>query len=331
LQHLAFRVAATHSAEVRVLRFLLGAAAAVAVAMGCGSTMVPAAAPASGQGLDLQAAGEGVSVSVGLDRAEVPSGDSVLMTVTVENHRDEPVVYAVQECNLPVLVQVTTAVPLEPPGRDWPGIRGDFKRYALDEGFAPAGFPARGPIRTTVTPRNCAMPEAQHGTVAAGASVVASLEWSAEGVPGVGVVPGGVPFTVSLAYDPGGAASAAAGDPNPATALQGTEYEGLVVDGRIQVVGEAPGVLSAGQAIDVLLSDLSFAGWLEQQPAATWSVANVYMFSYPTRSGDVPAGPHWAVELFRENGVPRHWAIAHIEPVDGTLQSLRYCNIPCDR
>jgi len=36
------------------------------------------------------------------------------------------------------------------------------------------------------------------------------------------------------------------------------------------------------------------------------------------------------IELFRENGVPRNWAIAFVQPFTGDLK-LNFCNVPCDR
>jgi hypothetical protein len=29
--------------------------------------------------------------------------------------------------------------------------------------------------------------------------------------------------------------------------------------------------------------------------------------------------------------VPRHWAIATVDPFDASLIAIHYCNIPCDR
>ena len=39
----------------------------------------------------------------------------------------------------------------------------------------------------------------------------------------------------------------------------------------------------------------------------------------PVRKDDriVPAGPTWEVDLFRENGVPRNWAIGFVDPTNG--------------
>jgi hypothetical protein len=45
----------------------------------------------------------------------------------------------------------------------------------------------------------------------------------------------------------------------------------------------------------------------------------------------MPKGPAWEIDLFREMGVPRHWAIAFVDPFDASLISVTYCNIPCAR
>ena len=45
----------------------------------------------------------------------------------------------------------------------------------------------------------------------------------------------------------------------------------------------------------------------------------------------MPKGPAWELDLFREIGVPRSWAIAFIDPFDASLISVSYCNVPCER
>jgi hypothetical protein len=51
----------------------------------------------------------------------------------------------------------------------------------------------------------------------------------------------------------------------------------------------------------------------------------------PKAEGIVPAGASWDIELFRERGVPRNWAIAYVDPFKSVVRSVTYCNSPCDR
>ncbi len=57
------------------------------------------------------------------------------------------------------------------------------------------------------------------------------------------------------------------------------------------MAGDAPKVVTAGQAIDALLSNQRFTNWLTEQPASTWSVANVWLQNPGKAQGIVPAGP----------------------------------------
>ncbi len=97
------------------------------------------------------------------------------------------------------------------------------------------------------------------------------------------------------------------------------------------MVGEGRPLATAGEAIDAALADEKFATWLADLPTQTWSNANLFLTSQSRAEGILPAGPAWELDLFREAGVPRHWAIAFIDPFDATLISVHYCDIPCDR
>jgi len=91
------------------------------------------------------------------------------------------------------------------------------------------------------------------------------------------------------------------------------------VNGTIRIGDHARKVVTAGQAVDALLGDKRFRAWLSEQPASTWSVANVVLLNYGPAQGIVPAGPSWEVDLFREIGVPRTAAIGFVDPFTGEL------------
>ena len=90
-------------------------------------------------------------------------------------------------------------------------------------------------------------------------------------------------------------------------------------------------ILSIGQAVDAMLGDQRFAVWLATMPARTWSGTNVFLSNNGKAEGIVPAGPSWEVDLFREVGVPRNWAIGFVQPFTGEVRKLTFCNAPCDR
>ena len=105
----------------------------------------------------------------------------------------------------------------------------------------------------------------------------------------------------------------------------------MAAEGLVRVEGEPPRLVSAGQAVDALLADERFASWLPLQPPTTWSNANLFLQSMPAAAGIVPAGPTWEIDLFREVGVPRNWAIGFVDAFTGQLRNLAFCNDPCDR
>jgi hypothetical protein len=162
-----------------------------------------------------------------------------------------------------------------------------------------------------------------------GQSVTSSVPWKAEIVAGVGALAGSVPFTVSAGYD-------RQNDPPshpPGNLLPGMWYpiyKQLVVRGALQVVGKGPALSGPGEVIDAVLTNKKYAKWLGDQPRATWSNANLFLAA-GRKDGFDPKVPSWELDLFVEMGVPRHFAIAFIDPFDASLLLVQYCDVPCHR
>jgi hypothetical protein len=62
----------------------------------------------------------------------------------------------------------------------------------------------------------------------------------------------------------------------------------------------------------------------------TWSNANIFITA-GGGGGIMPNQPAWDIELFRENNVPRNWAIAFVDAYSGAILGATYCDDPCDR
>ena len=227
-----------------------------------------------------------------------------------------------------MLFRSVLPVPLDPAGRDWDGIEGTFKHYSLTQGYREGGAPMSQPgwVYGNATPCKDPSPDTM---LEPGGSLTDSMTWSALLVKGVPALPGDVAFNVSIAHDPSGAPpSHPLGYKGPLASWFKT-YQQLTVTGTIRIVGDAPPVLSAGQAIDAMLADQRFTSWLAEQPASTWSVANVFLQNPGKAQGIVPAGPSWDVELFREvEGVARNRAIGYVDPYSGKVLSLTFCYPP---
>ncbi len=108
-------------------------------------------------------------------------------------------------------------------------------------------------------------------------------------------------------------------------------FEQVQVSGEVTVEPGDQRLKSPGQVIDALLADKAFSKWLAKEPKRTWSNTNLFLLSWPKHEGIIPKGPSWEIDLFREVGVPRQWAIAFVDPFDATVRSVTYCNVPCDR
>jgi hypothetical protein len=261
---------------------------------------------------------------------KVRPGETVTMRARVRNDGLVPIDYMVPRCQGAASLTFAVALPLKPAGRQWHGLAQTFKDYALSEGYGPGGVPATDPVRLDIPETPCREGHFE-AVLAPRVSVSSSFEWKAEIVGGVSTLPGELPFSVTVGYDRQDEPPSL--PPNVWGPIGSTVavYTQLRVDGSILVDGPAQPILSAGEAIDVLLGDPTFAGWLRQRPPATWANANLFLVSSPAADGIVPAGPSWNIELFREVGVPRNWAIAFVDPFAAVLRSVTYCDIPCDR
>ena len=293
-----------------------------------GTPTDPGASPGEAPPASITASQDGLTLAVMLDRSVVEPGGRIVMMVSVRNDRSTPSIVGFGMCGIPATISGDLAVPWEPLGKDWDAIAGEFKRYATQEGFGPGGVRANAAV--TVYSRTDPCPqEPEERKLAPGESASVLSTWTAQIVPGVPALPGDVPIHVDVAYD--------RPDPlpppvcNPFCGLRTVPWKSMAAEGLVRVEGNPPRLVSAGQAVDALLADERFASWLPLQPSTTWSNANLFLQSLPAAAGIVPAGPTWEIDLFREVGVPRNWAIGYVDAFTGQLRNLAFCNDPCDR
>lgn len=258
------------------------------------------------------------------------SGEIVTFTGTFHNGTAEPMDYPVPWCGGAASAYVSVALPQEPNGRAWTGIAQTFKKYVLTQAYGSGGVPALEPVRVDVRAKPCKDGQFE-AMIGPGESITTSMSWKAEIVAGVEALGGTIPYTVSAGYDRQN------GPPSYPPDYQGPRgswspmYKQLAVTGTIEVAGAGPALAGPGEVVDAVLRDRKFARWLRAEPTTTWSNANLFLTSQPASVGIMPAGPAWELDLFREVGVPRHWAIAFIDPFKSELISVTYCDVPCDR
>jgi hypothetical protein len=142
---------------------------------------------------------------------------------------------------------------------------------------------------------------------------------------------GPVPFTVLVGYDRLNGPPSYPPDYKGPRGSWSPIYKHLIVKGVLEVEGTGRTLAGPGEVVDSILADAKFTEWLADDPQSTWSNANLFLTRQPKAQGILPAGPSWELDLFKGIGVPRHWAIAFIDPFDASVRSVTYCNVPCDR
>ena len=279
---------------------------------------------------EFVAEADGYTLTVTADRLTLAPGETVTFEATFYNGTDRPIDVAGPQCGAGVNGSVQVELPTKPVGKTWSGIRQTFKDYVLTQAYGPGGVPALEPLRLDISGPECGEYTIS-SELAAGKSVTRSMSWEAQIVAGIDALPGRVPFSVSVGYDQQN------GPPSYPPDYEGPRgswvpmFKSLTVNGDLRIVGEGRALKGPGEIIDALLADKKYATWLAEQPAKTWSNANLFLLSSPRPEGILPKGPAWDIDLFREVGVPRHWAIGFIDPFDATLISVHYCDVPCDR
>ena len=268
---------------------------------------------------------DGLTLTVSLDSPVVAPGEVVTFTATLRNGTTEPVNYSVPWCGGGASVAALVDLPQGPAGKTWSGIAQTFKDYVLTEGLGPRGAPPSLPVEVDAVAEPCADGQFE-AILAPGQSVTSSLPWKAEIIAGVRALAGSVPFTVSVGYDRQN--DPPSHQPGTISGLFVPIYKQLVVRGALEVVGEAPAIISPGEVIDAVLANKKYAKWLGDQPRATWSVVNLFLAPGRT-DGFPPTVPSWELDFFVEVGVPRHFAMTFIDPFDASILLAQYCDVPC--
>lgn len=286
--------------------------------------------PSDASSGELTANARELTLVATFDQLEVAPGGNVIVDVVIRNDRSEPVILALDQCGAPATMYSMVAVPTEPTGREWDGIAGVFKEYALTVGTGPGGALATAPKRIYATPTQCKN-GASELSLSPGESTTTSLEWAAELVAGVPALPGLSAFSISVGHDPTGEQPSHPPDYEGPVGMFLRNFEQLTVEGVLDIAGSKPNIITAGEALDSILADDRFAAWLSERPESTWSTANLFVWNRVPAEGIRPAGPSWEIDLFREVDVPRDWAVGFVDPFDGKLRGVSYCDAPCER
>lgn len=317
-----------HHRSMRRLPSLAALAIGLSACTAAASPVGPGGSTASGSppsprstaGATFSAESRGLQLVAVFDRVEVEAGGDVSVRLSLHNTRSNDVLFE-EPCGADAMV-VEVPNPREPAGREWEGIAGVFKAYALGESTgSPIESSIRSPLKTIARALPChAATEGEPGlerqTIAAGDTYETTLTWSAELVRDLPAGPGELRFSIDVLYDLESVGNGM------------VKAETLAVDGTITVLPGGPSTVSAGQAVDAVLADPEFTAWLSKQPRNSWANANLFLQPGATGVDVLPEVPYWDVELFRE---PRNWAIVYVDARSGAILRTMYCEIPCDR
>jgi hypothetical protein len=270
---------------------------------------------------------DGLVLTATRSAQEVAPGESLNIKVTLSNTRATSVLIHLGRCSGIATMFGLAGAPTAASGRTWEGISAAFKGFALANGSVDGGPVARP--TAIYAERNTCPIGSKMMTLEAGSTVTDSLTWTADLVSGAHVGPGEIPYTIGVDHDPNGAPPSYAPDYSGVRANWFPIYRQLTIDGTLMIAG-IPDVLLAAEAIDDLLASDRFMQWLSEEPETTWSNANVFLESQKDAEGIVPAGTAWEIELFRERGVARSWAIGFVDAHTGAILDLSICSSPCD-
>lgn len=280
-----------------------------------------ATAPSPSAPITFTAEHDRLELVASFDRLVVEPGGDVTVQLSLRNARSEDVSFS-EPCGQSDAMTVEVPNPVEPVGREWDGIAGVFKAYALGQSTGtPIESSVRTPLKTMAKGSRCHAPTVgepsfEHQTIPAGETYESTLTWSAELVKDLPAGPGDMPFSIQVRHD----IEAAGGGMYKA--------ETLAVNGAITVLAGGANVVTAGEALDAALADPDFSAWLSKQPRKSWENANLYLQPGAVGVDVLPTVPYWSVELFR---APRNWAIYYVDASAGTLLKRMFCDIPCDR
>ena len=285
----------------------------------------PAPSPVGSPTTDYAAEADGLTLTVTLDRAAVAPSEGVTFTVTLQNGTTEPVDYSVPWCGGGASVALSVDLPQEPVGKTWSGIAQTFKDYVLTEGLGPTRPPRgrsdrRGRRAMRERRRVRGDPRArrfghEYAALEGWRSWPVSAHWLAPshslcraGYDRQNDPPSHVPGTGVQHVGPD---------------VQATRRQWRLRGRRGRSGTRQPGRDHRRPAHEQEVRELArrrASGDVEQRE------------SLPCARQDrrLPSKVRtWNLDLFVEVDVPRHFAIAFIDPFDASILLVQYCDVPC--
>ena len=267
---------------------------------------------------------DGVTLSVLVEPNLLPRGGDITFTAVLRNGRGSFVDYASSSCAFAGL-SVSIPVPWEPTGRTWTGQEGWFKTYLLNHAYGPGGVAAHSPANPILLSTPC--DESDFDPI-----LTPGQEERADFSRAVRDVLETYPHVVSVAFSISVDIDLQNERPTAEPGYSGIPprffptYRHLTVEGVLMVDGPPTDLLTAGEAIDLLLENDDFVRWLRDQPAGTCQTANLFLTDRSPPDG----ATWWLINLYCETDVPRHWVAGWVNAETGETKPLEFCDDPCE-
>jgi hypothetical protein len=259
--------------------------------VGPAPTQGPAAAPPSPSPGEVVATIDGVSITVRVDPNPVRRGEDVSFVATLRNDRGSAVVYNPGDCAFASL-RATFPIPWFPTGRTWTGHEGWFKEFVLNHAYGPGAVAAWAPIVVDLIATPC--DESSSELLMPGEVRIADFSRAVGSALESNPQAATMTFSITSEIDRQG---------DPPTIEPGYTvipprffpiYTSLTAEGVVAVDGPAADLLTAGEAIDVLLENDEFATWLDDQEPSACTAANLFLTDGPPPDYEYVA---WLIQL----------------------------------
>jgi hypothetical protein len=273
---------------------------------------------------DIVATIDGVSLTVHVDPNPVQRGEDVTVIATLRNDRATAVDYSAGACGFSSL-RATFPIPWHPTGRTWTGSEGRFKDFVLNNATSGSGVAAWAPITTELLSEPC--DETTSELLMPGE--VRTADFTGGVASALGTYPHAATMTFSIEAqidrqnDPPTNEPGYTGIPPRFFPI----YTTLVAEGVVAIEGPTTDLLTAGEAIDVLLENDEFATWLNDQEPGACPSANLFLSDGPPPDYEYVA---WLIQLICQTGENSYDGHGWVDAETGDIVRLEVCPPTCD-
>jgi hypothetical protein len=284
----------------------------------------PDAPPPTASPGDVVSTVDGVSITVRIDPNPVRRGEGVTFVATLRNDRGSAVEYDPGDCAFASL-RGTFPIPWYPTGRTWTGQEGWFKDFVLNNAYGPGAVAAWAPIAVDLLANPC--DESTSQLLMAGevrtADFSDALGSALQANPHAETMAFSITSQIDRQNDPPTIEPGYTGIPPRFFPV----YTSLVAQGVLAIDGPASDLLTAGEAIDVLLENEEFATWLDDQDPVVCPAANLFLTEGPPPDYEHVA---WLIQLMCEAEGRSYDGYGWVDAETGDIVRLQVCDTGCE-